>query len=84
MLLPWLRKFLTSLNFLFLDIDLLFVNIFNMHICFSVNRRLALKMTVKLNSRQCDGFIAIVTKIYTIAHFLFFYFPYLENKCLSF
>ena len=84
MLLPWLRKFLTSLNFLFLDIDLLFVNIFNMHICFSVNRKLALKMTVKLNSRQCDGFIAIVTKIYTIAHFLFFIFHMWKTNVCQF
>ena len=60
-LLSWYRKFLTSLNFLFLDIALLFVNIFNMHICLSVSRKLALKMIIQLNSRQCDGVIAIVT-----------------------
>ena len=39
-------------------------------------------MMVKLNSRQCDGFIAIVTEIYTIAHFLFV-FIYIRGKQMS-
>ena len=33
-----------------------------------------LKMMVKLNSRQCDGFIAIVTNLYYCTFFFFFIF----------
>ena len=77
------RKFLTLLNFLFSDIDhLIFVNIFNMHICFSVSSKLALKIMLKVNLRQCEGFFFHNNIFFYIAQF--FFFPYLENKCLSF
>ena len=81
-LLPWLRKFLTLLNFLFSDIDhLIFVNIFNMHICFSVSRKLALKIMLKVNLRQCDGFVFQSNIFFLYCTIFLFFHTWKTNVC---
>ena len=46
-----------------------------MHICFSVSRKLALKIMLKVNLRQCDGFVFHSNVLFNIAQFFFFSIP---------
>ena len=47
-----------------------------MHICFSVSRKLALKIMLKVNLSQCDGFVFHSNiRFFNIAQFFFYSIP---------